>query len=187
MMQEFDDGLPQRHFDNFQFVPYEEIRASCLPEEFEARLAVACLMEIPAQFQALRSLGLLLEPTHSCAPRATRVNSTANELHELPSAPHGKGSTNQAHQRGHQRVLQAAESMASAQDTSPPENFVCPITHELMTDPVVCADGYTYEKDAIENWFAQKEVSPMTNEQVETRLIPNHSLRSQIMEWRQTH
>merc|ERR1712196_646339 len=51
MMEEFDDGLPQRRFDNFQFVPYERIKASCTPEQFQARLALACLMEIPDQYK----------------------------------------------------------------------------------------------------------------------------------------
>lgn len=38
-------------------------------------------------------------------------------------------------------------------DTAPPE-LVCPITHELMVDdPVLAADGVTYERSTIENWF----------------------------------
>ena len=39
------------------------------------------------------------------------------------------------------------------EDSAPPE-LICPITHELMTnDPVLAADGVTYERSAIENWF----------------------------------
>jgi len=33
----------------------------------------------------------------------------------------------------------------------PPE-FYCPITHEVMVDPVVAQDGHTYERQAIEEW-----------------------------------
>lgn len=33
-----------------------------------------------------------------------------------------------------------------------PAMFVCPITQDLMDDPVVAADGYTYERDAIQEW-----------------------------------
>ena len=34
-----------------------------------------------------------------------------------------------------------------------PENFLCPITRELMRDPVVTDDGHTYDRSAIEQWF----------------------------------
>jgi hypothetical protein len=41
--------------------------------------------------------------------------------------------------------------------------FVCPITHELLVDPVVAADGYMYERKAIESWLAISSNSPATN------------------------
>ena len=28
----------------------------------------------------------------------------------------------------------------------------CPITQDIMTDPVMTADGHTYEREAIEHW-----------------------------------
>merc|ERR1719387_2257574 len=31
--------------------------------------------------------------------------------------------------------------------------FLCPITHDAMRDPVICQDGYTYERQAITDWF----------------------------------
>ena len=30
---------------------------------------------------------------------------------------------------------------------------ICPITHEVMEDPVVCADGHSYERAAITQWL----------------------------------
>lgn len=36
--------------------------------------------------------------------------------------------------------------------------FVCPITHSVMTDPVVSADGHTYERAAIARWRSSKHV-----------------------------
>lgn len=32
-------------------------------------------------------------------------------------------------------------------------NLRCPITHELMKDPVMATDGHTYEREAIMKWF----------------------------------
>ncbi|ELR17586.1 Ubox domain containing protein [Acanthamoeba castellanii str. Neff] len=72
-------------------------------------------------------------------------------------------------------------------DNEPPEEFLCPITQELMKDPVVASDGHTYEKLAIEEWIQKKAVSPMTNGALEGKLYPNFSLKSRIAEWKQTH
>lgn len=37
--------------------------------------------------------------------------------------------------------------------TSIPDNFLCPITREIMSEPVVDSCGNTHEKDAIERWL----------------------------------
>ncbi|XP_063976386.1 WD repeat, SAM and U-box domain-containing protein 1-like [Diachasmimorpha longicaudata] len=50
-------------------------------------------------------------------------------------------------------------------DTELPYEFLCPITHEIMREPVQCSDGFIYEKAAINEWFlCGKFRSPMTNE-----------------------
>jgi len=63
-----------------------------------------------------------------------------------------------------------------------PEECLCVITGELYVDPVICADGHTYERDAIEDWFGRgNRTSPLTNEQLpHLQLIPNHKLRSLV-------
>ena len=68
----------------------------------------------------------------------------------------------------------------------PPENqipveYLDPKTFEIMKDPVITADGYTYDRSTIEKWFVNHETSPMTNLPLKNRdLIPNHALRSLI-------
>ncbi|CAD7697089.1 unnamed protein product [Ostreobium quekettii] len=63
--------------------------------------------------------------------------------------------------------------------------FTCPITHEIMVDPVMAADGYTYERKAIMQWLKAHRRSPMTNEPlVEFVLIANHGLKSMIQDWK---
>ena len=65
-----------------------------------------------------------------------------------------------------------------------PDAFICPITFAMMTDPVITADGYTYEKSAIESWLQQSNRSPQTNEELEhTNMIPNRVMRSEIYAW----
>jgi hypothetical protein len=66
-------------------------------------------------------------------------------------------------------------------DESPPYEFCCPITQELMRDPVVCADGFTYERAVIVRWLSSNRTSPMTGAVVpHTHVIPNLSLRAII-------
>ena len=69
--------------------------------------------------------------------------------------------------------------MASA--SAIPNEFYCPITFGLMTDPVIAEDGHTYEREAIEQWFVNHSTSPKTNlPLVSTNLIANIALRNTI-------
>ena len=45
--------------------------------------------------------------------------------------------------------------MTSSTQTLPifDHNFKCPISHEIMIEPVIAADGHNYEKENIELWF----------------------------------
>ena len=62
-----------------------------------------------------------------------------------------------------------------------PDDYVCPITAEIMTDPVCTVDGFCYERDAITEWLRTKDTSPSTGAMLESKaLIPNYSLRSII-------
>ena len=63
-----------------------------------------------------------------------------------------------------------------------PDDYVCPITSEIMTDPVSTLDGFTYEREAITEWLRTKDTSPKTGATLESKtLIPNHLVRSMIL------
>lgn len=66
-----------------------------------------------------------------------------------------------------------------------PDEFLCPITREIMKDPVIAADGYSYEREAIESWINTKNrTSPMTNLPLQTTLLtPNRTLKMAIFRW----
>ena len=69
-------------------------------------------------------------------------------------------------------------------EEEPPDDFVCPITTEVMSDPVMAADGHAYERSAIQRWLATKSTSPLTGGALEhPYLTPNHMLRRQIRDW----
>lgn len=78
-----------------------------------------------------------------------------------------------------------ARDMASNVQLAPPNLFMCPILKDLMEDPCVAADGYTYDRKAIEIWLKEDDKSPMTNLPLPDKsLIPNYTLLSAIMEWK---
>ncbi|KAM3730048.1 hypothetical protein ACB098_12G057900 [Castanea mollissima] len=68
-----------------------------------------------------------------------------------------------------------------------PSHFMCPIYQEVMTNPQIAADGYTYESEAIRGWFdSGHDTSPMTNLKLEhCKLVPNYALQNAILEWNQ--
>lgn len=47
--------------------------------------------------------------------------------------------------------------------------FTCPITLEVMKEPVVAADGYSYEKNAIKKWLKKNTTSPVTGASLITK------------------
>ncbi|XP_022774355.1 E3 ubiquitin-protein ligase RGLG2-like isoform X2 [Durio zibethinus] len=60
MMKEFDDNIPARAFDNFQFVNFTEIMSkNTAPSRKETEFALAALMEIPSQYKATIELNIL--------------------------------------------------------------------------------------------------------------------------------
>jgi hypothetical protein len=58
-------------------------------------------------------------------------------------------------------------------------------SQEVMKDPLIAADGFTYEAEAIREWLANgHDTSPMTNLKMEDcNLIPNHALHLAIQDW----
>ena len=70
-----------------------------------------------------------------------------------------------------------------------PSSYYCPITSELMADPVSTADGFSYEREAIAEWLAGgHQSSPMTGARLSRAdLLPNHALHSAIQEFISEH
>jgi len=90
VMEQYDDELPARRFDNFQFVEFTRLcrqsrGAKDRPiEAIEARFALAALMEIPDQYSYIKGAGLL-DP--ASFPRLVNHSSTAACPRRSPVAP----------------------------------------------------------------------------------------------------
>lgn len=90
--------------------------------------------------------------------------------------------------RGQHDTVDAPQSPALAPQTAPveqaPSEFECPITLDIMRDPVIASDGVTYERAAITDWLAANTTSPCTGDVlVHTHLTPNMALRNLIRSW----
>ncbi|KAK7255866.1 hypothetical protein RIF29_29291 [Crotalaria pallida] len=66
-----------------------------------------------------------------------------------------------------------------------PDEFRCPISLELMKDPVIICTGQTYERACIKKWLeAGHGTCPKTRQVLSSSfLIPNHGLYSLISNW----
>ena len=66
-----------------------------------------------------------------------------------------------------------------------PYHFRCPISLELMCDPVTVSTGQTYDRTSIESWVATGNTTcPVTRAPLtDFTLIPNHTLRRLIQDW----
>lgn len=73
-------------------------------------------------------------------------------------------------------------------DDAPP-SFFCPISMELMRDPVLTTDGLCYDRVGIEQWFAAgNRTSPLSGASLDaTTLLPNIALRQAIEDWEEKH
>lgn len=82
------------------------------------------------------------------------------------------------------KYLNKRNSLGS-QPLEPLQSFYCPITREVMTDPVETSTGQTFERSAIEKWLASGTNScPLTGLPLETSMLrPNKTLRLSIEEW----
>ncbi|KAK7276200.1 hypothetical protein RIF29_17335 [Crotalaria pallida] len=66
-----------------------------------------------------------------------------------------------------------------------PTHFRCPVTLDMMKDPVTLSTGITYDRDSIEKWFEEgNNTCPVTKSVLTTfDVIPNHALRKMIQDW----
>ena len=65
--------------------------------------------------------------------------------------------------------LAEQKNLSNSLPEEPPDFLVCPITQELMTDPVFTADGHTFERSAITAWLSNNDTNPMTGDNMKNK------------------
>ncbi|XP_019240356.1 PREDICTED: U-box domain-containing protein 4-like isoform X2 [Nicotiana attenuata] len=84
----------------------------------------------------------------------------------------------------HDRFVTMKQSQTCTPVPIPPD-FCCPLSLELMTDPVIVASGQTYERAFIRKWIdLGLTVCPKTRQTLgHTNLIPNYTVKALIANW----
>ncbi|CDY53920.1 BnaC03g73510D [Brassica napus] len=66
-----------------------------------------------------------------------------------------------------------------------PNYFICPISLDIMKDPVIAVSGITYDRESIDKWLEKVSSCPVTKQPLpsDSDLTPNHTLRRLIQHW----
>ncbi|KAF0913397.1 hypothetical protein E2562_022189 [Oryza meyeriana var. granulata] len=82
-------------------------------------------------------------------------------------------------------VAPAPLQQRSGAELAIPAHFRCPISLDLMRDPVTAPTGITYDREGIEAWLdTGRAVCPVTHAPLRHEdLVPNHAIRRVIQDW----
>lgn len=82
-------------------------------------------------------------------------------------------------------ILKSATAPPIVAELAIPDHFRCPISLNLMKDPVTAPTGITYDRESIERWLEMgNSTCPVTNRALNCHgLIPNHTIRRLIQDW----
>ncbi|KAF6145366.1 hypothetical protein GIB67_004463 [Kingdonia uniflora] len=139
MMKEFDDNIPSRSFDNFQFVNFTEIMAKNVPlSKKETEFALSALMEIPSQYKATLELNILGSRQRGKSPERIPLPPPLYGAPSFSSKPSRLSSFQQSAPPYH-----GYETSIGTAPPAPPESFAfqnqdCPI---CLTNPKDMAFG----------------------------------------------
>ncbi|XP_056691334.1 putative U-box domain-containing protein 42 [Spinacia oleracea] len=137
-------------------------------------------MELENQYSSIESIPIesdLYSTSMVCHP---------SEKSDSPQLMEPHGSTSESSLR-----LSGNMSLEGANHMEPMyKSFICPLTNQIMDDPVTISNGMTYERSAITEYFTKignsEEVNcPITREKLQSKgMSPNIALRNIIHEWK---
>ena len=160
MMKKFDDNIPARAFDNFQFVNFTEIMSKNMDQSRkETEFALSALMEIPSQYKATLELNIL----GACRGK---------DIDRIPLPPplYGAASFNSPKTSRQYSSRPSAPSSRHDVSTNPPatsasDNQVCPI---CLTDPKDMAFGCGHQTCC--DCGQDLELCPICRSTIDTRI-----------------
>lgn len=67
-----------------------------------------------------------------------------------------------------------------------PDEFICPISHEIMSDPYTTPSGRSFQKEGIVQWVQENKKDPFNRASItEKDIVPNVALRFAIVDYKQ--
>ncbi|PWA66682.1 zinc finger, RING/FYVE/PHD-type, Armadillo-type fold protein [Artemisia annua] len=88
--------------------------------------------------------------------------------------------------RNANKIKKESRPMDLEVEVSVPDHFLCPISLELMKDPVTLSTGITYDRESVERWIFEdgKRTCPVTGVELKSlEPVPNHTIRKMIQDW----
>ncbi|XP_074564821.1 U-box domain-containing protein 21-like [Curcuma longa] len=87
------------------------------------------------------------------------------------------------------RSKSKAKPVTEISEIAIPPHFRCPISLELMKDPVTACTGITYDRHSIEGWLQRGHTTcPVTHQELRSdELLPNLVLTRMIQSWCDAH
>lgn len=79
----------------------------------------------------------------------------------------------------------SSSSCSQSMSLNIPDEFRCPISLDLMKDPVIVASGHTYDRNSIAQWInSGHHTCPKSGQKlIHMALIPNYALKSLLQQW----
>lgn len=137
---------------------------------------------------ALQADSLVAPRSDNSAPAGSRDMTRTDDdaqVHELREQLRAAELNHASSQSQLVQVLHSLDSerrrSSARADREVPEELLDPISFEIMSDPVICADGHSYDRPSIEAWLRNHDTSPRTGMKLpHKQCIPNHQLRKLI-------
>lgn len=91
---------------------------------------------------------------------------------------------NEALEEEEEKIFKKTKALKGIFKNKIPNEFYCPITQDILIDPVMIEDGNTYERRAITLWFQQHDTSPITNLHLKSKnMMTNMALKKLIHDY----
>ncbi|KAI8538937.1 hypothetical protein RHMOL_Rhmol09G0142200 [Rhododendron molle] len=120
----------------------------------------------------------------------------ANQISHESEMPRNSSASTEVHQQNGvdesgelNTTNNSLEESKKADSPIVPDDFLCPISLEIMRDPVIVATGQTYERAYMQRWIdCGNTTCPKTRQKLQNHtLTPNFVLRSLVTQWCAKH
>jgi hypothetical protein len=105
------------------------------------------------------------------------------EHESLPTQPNFLKPLTETSEYDDEHADEWLQMLQSKDCSNAPREFFCPISLDIMQNPVCAQDGHTYERREIVQWLRRNHKSPKTLLDMGNHLVDNLALKSMIAEW----